>query len=151
MAGEADQSLHTADKPTANKGNIDSGTESDVPATSSFATMVAVKMADNLVPEMSDYWKKSTITGLDRQAYHDFGWLTGNLVSTVPEADVLTAHDSIVVYFESHLIAGLGLPPNKFLVAIMNFLGCELVYFNPNAIVALIYFSMMCECWLGMP
>jgi hypothetical protein len=72
-------------------------------------------------------------------------------MSTVPEVDVPTTHDSTVVCFESHLIGRLGLPPNKFLVAIMNFLGCELVHFNPNDIVALSYFSMPCECWLGIP
>jgi hypothetical protein len=32
----------------------------------------------------------------------------------------------------------------------MNFLGCELVHFNPNAIVALSCFKMLCECWLGI-
>jgi hypothetical protein len=72
-------------------------------------------------------------------------------MSTVPEVDIPTTHDSIVVCFESHLVAGLGLPPSKFLVAIMNFLGCELVHFSPNAIAALSYFFMLCECWLGVP
>jgi hypothetical protein len=46
------------------------------------------------------------------------------------------------------LIAGLGLPLSKFLFAIMNFLGCELVHFNPNAIATLSCFAMPCECWL---
>jgi hypothetical protein len=95
--------------------------------------------------------KKSIINEADRQAYHDFGWLTGNLMSTVPEVDVPTTHDSTVICFESHLIAGLGIPLSKFLFAIMNFLGCELVHFNPNAIAALSCFSMLCECWLGIP
>jgi hypothetical protein len=35
-----------------------------------------------------------------------------------------------MVCFESHQIAGLGLTPSKILVAIMNFLGCELVHLN---------------------
>jgi hypothetical protein len=34
---------------------------------------------------------------------------------------------TIVVCFESHLIAGLGLPLSKFLVLVMGFLGCELI------------------------
>jgi hypothetical protein len=72
-------------------------------------------------------------------------------MSTVPEVDFPTTHGSTVVCFESHLIAGLGLAPSKFLVAIMNFLGCELIHFNPNAIAALSCFSMLCECWLGIP
>jgi hypothetical protein len=52
---------------------------------------------------------------------------------------------------ESHLMCGLGLPPSKFLVSILNYLGCELVHLNPNAIATLNYFSMLCECWLGIP
>jgi hypothetical protein len=77
--------------------------------------------------------------------------LTRNLVSTVHEVDFPTTHGSIVISFESHLIAGLGLLPNKFLVAIMNFLDCELVHFNPNAIAALGCFFVLCECWLRIP
>jgi hypothetical protein len=76
--------------------------------------------------------------------------LTGSLVSTVPEVDGHSVHGSTVVCFESHLIAGLGLPLSKFLVAIMNFLGCELVHFNLNAIAALSCFTMLWECWLGI-
>jgi hypothetical protein len=72
-------------------------------------------------------------------------------MSTVPKVDFPTTYGSTVVCIESHLIAGLGLPPSKFFVAIMNFLRYELVHFNTNAIVALSYFSMLCECWLGIP
>jgi hypothetical protein len=57
---------------------------------------------------------------------------------------------STVVCFESHLVAGLDLPPSKILIAIINFLGCELVHLNPNAIVALSCFTMLCECGLGI-
>jgi hypothetical protein len=114
-------------------------------------TLAVIKMTNNKVLEMSDYWKKSTITEADHQAYHDFSWLTGNLMSTVLEVDFPTTHGSTVVCFESHLIAGLHLPPSKFLVAIMNSLGCELVHFNTNANAALSYFSMLCECWLVIP
>jgi hypothetical protein len=76
--------------------------------------------------------------------------VTGNLISYIPEVDVPTTHDSTVVCFESHLVAGLGHPPSKFLVAFINFLGCELVHFNSNAIAALNCFMMLCECWLGI-
>jgi hypothetical protein len=49
--------------------------------------------------------------------------------------------DTMVVCFESHLIARLGLPPSKFLVAVMGFLRCELVHLNPNPIATLSYFG----------
>jgi hypothetical protein len=64
--------------------------------------------------------------------------------------DFLTVDDTVVVCFESHLVTRLGLTPSKFLIAVMSHLGCELVHFNPNAIVALSCFTMLCECWLGI-
>jgi hypothetical protein len=107
-------------------------------------------MVDNRIPEISNYWKKSNVSEANHQSYHDFGWLTGNLISSIHEVYVPTTHGSTVVCFESHLVAGLGHPPSKFLVAIMNFLGCEMVHFNPNAIATLSCFTKLCEYWLGI-
>jgi hypothetical protein len=151
MAGEADRTLATTDTPTVDEDRNDSRAESNAPVTSSSVTLAIIKMVDNKVPDLTDYWKKSTIIEANHQAYHDFGWLTGNLMSTVPKVDFPTAHSSTVVCFESHLIVGLGLSPSKFLVAIMNFLGYELVHFNANSIAALSCFYILCECWFGTP
>jgi hypothetical protein len=151
MASEADWALAAADTPAIDEGRNDSGAKSNAPLTSSSVTLAVIKMADNKVLDQSNYWKKSTITEEDHQAYHDFSWLIGNLMSIVPEVDFPTTHGSTVICFESHLIAGLRLPPSKFLVAIMNFLGCELAHFNLNVIAALSCFSMLCEYWLEIP
>jgi hypothetical protein len=120
--------------------------ESIALATSSSPTLAITKMLDRKVYEMSDFFKKITISEEERLAYHSFGWLTGNLISMIPEVDVPTVHDSTTICFESYLIAGLGLPPSKFLSSIMNVLGCELVHFNPNAIAALSCLAMLYEC-----
>jgi hypothetical protein len=56
--------------------------------------------------------------------------------------------NTMIVCFESHLTTGLGLPSSKFLISVLNFLRCELVHLNLNAIAALSYFIMLCECWL---
>jgi hypothetical protein len=64
----------------------------------------------------------------------------------MPEVDVPTVEGSTVLCFESQLAAGLGLPPNKFLSSIMNYLECSLVHHNPNAISRLSSFVMLCEC-----
>jgi hypothetical protein len=72
MAGEADRTLAAADTPAIDKGKNNSGAESDTLATTS-ATLAVIKMADNKVPKMFDYWKKSTITEGDCQAYQDSG------------------------------------------------------------------------------
>jgi hypothetical protein len=148
MAGEADQNPPVTTKPATGGNKSNSGTVSDAPATSSSATVAAIKMVDNKIHDIVNYWKKSNISEANRQAYHDLGCLLGNMISSVPEVDVPTTHGSTVVCIESHLVAGLGLPPSKFLVAIMNLLGCELVHFNPNAITALSCFTILCECSL---
>jgi hypothetical protein len=127
----------------------DSGMES-VAATTSSPTRGVALMAKGKIPELSDFFKKTSVTDDERQAYHERGWLTGNVISSVPEVDVPTVEGSTTICFESHLIAGLGLPSNKFLVTIMGYLNCELFHFNPNAIYALSIFVMLCECWLGI-
>jgi hypothetical protein len=114
----------------------DSGVESAAPTTSSSPTPTAIKMVDGQVPAMVEFFKKMIITEEERKGYHDLGWLPGHLMSSIPEVEFPTVDDSNVMCFESQLIAGLGLPPSKFLVTIMSNLGYGLVHFNPNAITA---------------
>jgi hypothetical protein len=129
---------------------LDRNSNSIVVGTSSSPILAAIKMMEREVSEMYDFFKKTTVTEEEHLAYHNFGWLTGNLIFMIPKVDVSTVQDSTTIYFESYLIAGLGLPSNKFLSSIMNFCCCELVHFNPNAIAALSCFVMLCECWLGI-
>jgi hypothetical protein len=75
-------------------------------------------MVEREIPELTDFFKKMTMTEDDRRAYHDCGWLTGNLVSFIPGVDVPTVEGSTIICFESQLAAGLGLPPSKFLSSI---------------------------------
>jgi hypothetical protein len=142
--------LITSSANTDDSGH-DSGMESTAVAASSSPTQGATKMVEGELLELIDFFKKTTATEDDRQAYHDRGWLTGNLVSFIPEVDVPTIEGSTILCFESQLAAGLELPPSKFLSSIMNYLECPLVHLNPNAISALSSFIMLCECWLGIP
>jgi hypothetical protein len=146
MAGEADQTLHATGEIIIDDTKTASRVESNILAASSSSNAAIEKMANKDTPMLSDYWKKSTVTEADRSAYHTTGWVGGALESFSPEVDIPTVDNSTVVYFESHLIARLGLPPSKSLVSIMNFLRCELVHLNPNAIAALCCFTMLCEC-----
>jgi hypothetical protein len=111
----------------------------------------ATRMAAGEIPKLTDFFKKMTMTEDDHRAYHDRGWLTGNLISFIPEVDVPIVEGSTIICFESQLAAGVGLPPSKFLSSIMNYLGCSLVHLNSNAILALSSFVMLCKCWLGIP
>jgi hypothetical protein len=81
-------------------------------------------MAKGEIPELTDFFKKVIVTEDDHRVYHDCGWLTGNLVSFIPEVDVPTIEGSTIICFESQLAAGIVLPPSKFLSSIMNYLGC---------------------------
>jgi hypothetical protein len=150
MAVKTAHYLPITDAPTGDDTQSDSRAESIALATSSSPTLVATKMADRKVPKMSDFFKKTIVTEEECLPYHNFGWLTGNLIFMIPEVDGPTVHDSTTICFESYLTTGLGLPPNKFLSSIMNFLVYELVHFNPNDIAALSCFEMLCEYWLGI-
>jgi hypothetical protein len=128
-----------------------SATESAAMVTSSSPTCGVIKMDDGEIPELADFFKKTIVTEADRQVYHDLDWLSGNLISFIPEVDVPTVEGSIVLCFECQLATGLGLPPSKFLSSVMSYLGCSLVHLNANAVSALSSFAMLCECWLGIP
>jgi hypothetical protein len=144
-----DTTVHDPVAPIASSVNDDdsehdSGVESTAMAVSSSPTRGAT-MVDGEIPELTDFFKKTTVTEDDRRAYHDRGWLTGNLVSFIPEVDVPTIEGSTILCFECQLAAGLGLPLSKFLSSIMNYLGCSLVHLNANVVSALSSFIMLCE------
>jgi hypothetical protein len=65
LTGEANQVPPIIIKPTAVDNKSDFGTKSDSPMASSSPNAAAAKMADDTVPNMSDYWNKSTITEAD--------------------------------------------------------------------------------------
>jgi hypothetical protein len=142
----------TAVNPPVNEGTrSDSEAESTAMTISSSPTRGISMMAKGEIPGLTNFFKKTSVPEEDLQGYHHHGWLTGNVLSSIPEVKVPTVHGSSVLCFESHLLAGLGLSPSKFLAAIMNYLGCSLVHFNINAIAALSTFVMLCECWLVIP
>jgi hypothetical protein len=101
MAMETAHDFPINDKPAGDDTQSDSGAVSVALATSSSPTLAATKMADRKIPEMSDFFEKTTVTEEERQAYHEFSWLTGNLISMIREVDIPTVHDSTIVCFES--------------------------------------------------
>jgi hypothetical protein len=57
MAGEADQNPLITTEPAVGDNKSDSETESDAPATSSSSTLATIKMADNQIPEIANFWR----------------------------------------------------------------------------------------------
>jgi hypothetical protein len=84
-------------------------------------------------------------------AYHTVGWLPGVMLCSTTTLDFPMIDQTNNVCFKSHMMCGLVLPPSKFLVSILNYIGCELVHLHLNDISTLSCFSMLCESWLGIP
>jgi hypothetical protein len=104
--------------------------------TSSSPTRGASLMVKGEIPELTDFFKRTTVSEEELQEFHNHGWLIGNVLSTIPEVDVPTVAGSIVLCFESHLLAGLGLPPSKLLATIKNYLAPDSslfwYYYSPS-------------------
>jgi hypothetical protein len=150
MSGKADQTSNIADVVVVADTKSAIGVECETPSTSS-STMADQAMARKEIPPLYEYWKVPTVDDKDIAAYHDVGWLSGVLVCNPSTMDSPTIDRTNIVCFELHLMCGHELPPSKFLISIMNYLGCELVHLYPNAIVTLSCFSKLGECWLDIP
>jgi hypothetical protein len=61
------------------------------------------------------------VTDKDIANYHKADWLPGVLLYTPTTLDFPTIDRANIVSFELHLMRGLGLPPSKFLVSILNY------------------------------
>jgi hypothetical protein len=57
MAGEVDQILRAADEFVVDESKSDSGMESHSLAASTSSNVIAAKIVDKTIPNMSDYWK----------------------------------------------------------------------------------------------
>jgi hypothetical protein len=151
MTGETNQaSLITSDAaPSDSKAAT--GMESDTASSSSSSNTTTQTITKKKVPMLYEYWKAPMVTEAYLAAYHIIGWLLGGVLSSTTDLEFPVIDKTIIICFESNLVAGLGLPPSKFLVSILNYLRCELVHLNPNTIIALSCFSILCEWWLRIP
>jgi hypothetical protein len=116
----ADTTVHAPAAPVAPLASTDDSAHVSRAKSAAMAdsspTRGATRMAAGEISELTDFFKKTTATKDNCRAYHDRGWLTGNLVSFISVVDVPTVDGSTIVYFESQLAAGVGLPPSKILV-----------------------------------
>jgi hypothetical protein len=140
----------TITNPPADKDTRSDSRAKSIAVMASSPTHGATLMAKGEIPELSDFFKKTSVTDDEHQAYHECGWLTANVICSIPKVDIPTVEGSTIVCFESHLVAGLRLSPSKFLETIMGYLNSELFHFNPNAISALSTFVILYECLLGI-
>jgi hypothetical protein len=121
------------------------------PSSISSVTKVDQVMAERKIPNLYEYWKLLMVGEDDLSNFHAVGWLPDDLVCSPTTLEFPMIDHANIVCFESYLMCGLGLSPSKFLVAILNYLGCELTHLHPNAIAALSFFNMLCECCLDIP
>jgi hypothetical protein len=82
------------DDPVAVNPSVDDSTRSDSEAkstsmtTSSCPTHGVSMMAKGEIPELTNFFKKTSLLKEELQGYHCLGWLTGNVLSSVPKVDV---------------------------------------------------------------
>jgi hypothetical protein len=149
MASEADQILRTADEPIVGESNNDSRTESDSPAVSTSSNTTAAKIADKTVPDMSDYWKK-----IDNHRGRSSSLSLRQLTGRWPGIFNLSGRHSHGRWLHRGLFwISFGCwawPSSQQISCYYNELRCELVHFNPNAIIVLSCLTMLCEYWLGI-
>jgi hypothetical protein len=101
----------------------------------SSSTKADQAMAENKIMNLYEYWKALTMDEKDITNFHTVGWLLGSLLYTPTTLEFPTINHTRIVYFESHLMCGLSLPPSKFLVVILNYMGYELIHLHPSAVV----------------
>jgi hypothetical protein len=131
---KVDQSSNVAsDIPVADTESA-AEVESEAPSSTSSSTMVDQAMDQKEIPLMYEYWKVPMVTDKDITTYHGAGWLEGVLVCNPSTLDFPTIDRTNIVCFELYLMCGLGLPPSKFLVSILNYVLSELVHLHPNAL-----------------
>jgi hypothetical protein len=125
--------------------------ESESPSSTSFPTKEDQVMMERKIPNLYEYWKAPTVDDKDINNFHMPRCLPRDALCSPTSLEFPTIDHTSIVCFVSHLICSLDLPPSEFLVAILNYLGCKLIHLHPNAIGALICFSMVCECWQDIP
>jgi hypothetical protein len=102
----ADTTVHAPAAPVAPSASADdsghdSGAESAAMIAFSSPTRGATRMVEGDIFKLTDFFKKTTVTEDDCRVYHNHGWLTGNLISFIPEVDVPTVEGSTILCFES--------------------------------------------------
>jgi hypothetical protein len=151
MTSETNQTSLIANDAATSGSKVTTGAESNTASASSSSNAAMQSIAKKKVPLLYEYWKAPMVIEADLAAYHAISWLPGGVLSSTTNLKFPTIDKIVIVCFEFHLMAGLGLPPSKIFVSILKYLGCELVNLNPNAITALSCFRMLCECWLKIP
>jgi hypothetical protein len=91
-------------------------------------------MAESKVPNLYEYWKSPTVGEDDISNFHVARWFPSDMVCSPTTLDFPTIDHTNIICFESHLMCVLILPRSKFLLAILNYLGYELIHLHLNAI-----------------
>jgi hypothetical protein len=151
MIGEIDQTSLVVGGTTAPGSKDATGAEIETASASPSFNVATQTMVKKEVPKLFEYWKVPMTSKKDLAAYHATGCHPCVMLSSTTDLDFPTIDKTIIVCFESHPMCGLDLPPSKFLISILNYLGHELIHLNPNAIAVLSCINMLCECWLGIP
>jgi hypothetical protein len=90
MATESASNLPPTNPSIDDDAGGDSSAKSTTMMISSSPTRGASLMAKGEILELIDFFKRTSVTEEELQFYHHHGWLTGNVLSFIPEVDVPT-------------------------------------------------------------
>jgi hypothetical protein len=113
-------------------------------------------MAGGAVVVQADPWGLSDVSTATLQSLVDDGLLCPVADTTRPEWIALGGepeprpHDGYIVSFVAFHEHGLGLPTDRFMLALPHYYGVELHNFNPNSIAQVAIFVAVCEGYLGI-
>jgi hypothetical protein len=107
MAGEIDQTFLATGDVAASGSKVVSGMESNTSSTSSSSNVATQTIIKKEVPMLYEHWKASMVTEADLATYYAASWLPGEVLSSITDLKFLTIDKTVIVYFESDLMAGL--------------------------------------------
>jgi hypothetical protein len=83
---------------------VASSAESDTTPVSSPSNTATCMIVKKDIPTLQDYLEKSTVTEADLAAYHATSLLSGGVISSTSDLEFRTVDQTIIIYFEYHLI-----------------------------------------------
>jgi hypothetical protein len=124
---------------------------STVAGTTAGAAVKKAKTVDADPPTVGN-WVQTKVQEKDLQSAENIGILKNGPAETLATGPEIIPYPptGFRVIFLAFLLRGLSLPPHPFLRGLLFAYGIQLHDLNPNTILHIACFIMLCECFLGI-
>jgi hypothetical protein len=115
------------------------------------AALKKAKTADTNAPAIGN-WVQTKFLEKELQSTEKIGILKNDPAETLPAGPKIIPHPpaGFRVLFFAFLLWGFSFPPHPFLCGLLFAYGIQLHDLNPNTILHIACFIMLCECFLGI-